>query len=45
MFQTLSHVADAAWRRSCGARCACERVFNLHFEQHVSDADHSNFSG
>lgn len=41
----LSHVSDAAWRCSCGVRCACERIFNLHVEQHDTDIDCSHPSG
>jgi hypothetical protein len=47
MLKTLSHFADAAtsWRCSCGARCACEYIFNLHVEQHDRDTDCSHSSG
>jgi hypothetical protein len=39
------HVADSAWRCSCGLRCACEHIFNLHIEQHDSCMDCTHSSG
>ena len=45
MQKALSHVADVSWRCSCGMRCVCEHIFNLHVEQHDSSIDCSHFSG